>query len=299
MREASGTRAVRSFQPHALTCCRPPRESSASRLTELNHNSPVLPDEAPPPRRHLAALSASILAHVALIGMIIYFAPRLPDAGHDWVLAYLVEMGNGSGNTPGGGKGSLEVRVSLTPMPEAPLPSESPERPAANLSIDDQTEPSRRADAMASLTARSIRPHSRSAANIGGGPSADGGPHSGSGTGGLSGGTGEGGGIGSGIGAGGGGGGLQVAHADYGANPAPPYPARSRRRAEEGTVTLHVLVAMDGSVERAEIEESSGFDDLDRSALETVRRRWRFMPAHRGHQSVESWVLVPIKFALQ
>src|SRR5208282_3677243 len=163
-----------SFQPHALTCCRPPRESSASRLTELNHNSPVLPDEAPPPRRHLAALSASILAHAALIGMIIYFAPRPPDGGHDWVLAYLVEMGNGSGNTPGGGPPA--VRVSLTPMPEAPLPSDSPEPPAANLSIDDPAETTRRADAMASLTARSIRPHPRRAANTGGGSSADGGP---------------------------------------------------------------------------------------------------------------------------
>ncbi|MGO9606756.1 MAG: energy transducer TonB [Candidatus Binataceae bacterium] len=266
-------------------------------MTELNHNSSVVLDEGPPPRRHLVALGASILAHVALIAMIIYLAPRPPDGGHDWVLAYLVEMGNGSGNTPGGGKGPLDVRMSLTPMPEAPMRSESPERTAANVSIDDPAEAARRADAMASLNAAALRPHIRRAANGAESSLDGGGAHSGSGGSGLPGGTGEGSGAGSGIGAGGGG--LQVAHADYGANPAPPYPARSRRRAEEGTVTLHVLVAIDGSVERAEIAESSGFDDLDRSALETVRRRWRFMPAHRGRQSVESWVLVPIKFALQ
>ena len=65
-------------------------------------------------------------------------------------------------------------------------------------------------------------------------------------------------------------------------------------------MTLHVLVAIDGSVERIEIAESSGFDDLDRSALDTVRKRWRFVPAKRsdGHP-VESWVLVPIRFALR
>jgi len=93
---------------------------------------------------------------------------------------------------------------------------------------------------------------------------------------------------------------LQVAHADYRANPAPPYPARSREREEQGTVTLHILVAADGSVKRIEIAESSGFRDLDLSALETVRKQWRFLPARRrdGH-TVESWVLVPIRFALR
>src|SRR5258708_5593929 len=52
------------------------------------------------------------------------------------------------------------------------------------------------------------------------------------------------------------------------------------------------------SVERAEIADSSGFDSLDDAALDTVRSRWRFVPARHAGLAVESWVLVPIRFAL-
>ena len=89
-----------------------------------------------------------------------------------------------------------------------------------------------------------------------------------------------------------------LAHADYASNPPPNYPASARRRAQQGTVTVRVLVGADGSVERAEVSDSSGFDSLDDAALETVRSRWRFVPARHGGIAVESWVLVPIRFAL-
>ncbi len=78
----------------------------------------------------------------------------------------------------------------------------------------------------------------------------------------------------------------------------PIYPAVARRREQQGTVTVRVLVGADGSVERAEIADSSGFDALDDAALDTVRSRWRFVPARRAGLAVESWVLVPIRFAL-
>jgi len=89
-----------------------------------------------------------------------------------------------------------------------------------------------------------------------------------------------------------------IAHADYGKNPPPAYPAIARRRAQQGTVTIRVLVDIDGVVQRAEIAESSGFDVLDDAAIETVRRRWRFVPARSAGNPIESWVLVPIRFAL-
>ncbi|MGC2306279.1 energy transducer TonB, partial [Candidatus Binatus sp.] len=89
-----------------------------------------------------------------------------------------------------------------------------------------------------------------------------------------------------------------LAHADYASNPPPIYPAVARRREQQGTVTVKVLVGADGSVERAEIADSSGFDALDDAALDTVRSRWRFVPARRAGLAVESWVLVPIRFAL-
>ena len=63
-------------------------------------------------------------------------------------------------------------------------------------------------------------------------------------------------------------------------------------------MTIRVLVDVDGVVQRAEIAESSGFDVLDDAAIETVRRRWRFVPARSSGTPIESWVLVPIRFAL-
>jgi len=93
--------------------------------------------------------------------------------------------------------------------------------------------------------------------------------------------------------------GTSIAHADYGNNPPPTYPAIARRHEQQGIVTIRVLVGIDGLVQRAEIAESSGFDVLDDAAIETVRRRWRFIPARRGGTAIESWVLVPIRFALK
>ena len=89
------------------------------------------------------------------------------------------------------------------------------------------------------------------------------------------------------------------AHALYGANPAPAYPERARRDNQQGTVLLRVLVEADGSVARVEVAQSSGFDALDRAAADTVRTRWRFVPAHRDGANAASWVLVPIRFALR
>lgn len=86
--------------------------------------------------------------------------------------------------------------------------------------------------------------------------------------------------------------------ASYLANPKPPYPRSARRNGEAGKVILKVLVTREGLAERVELESSSGFDALDRSALETVKR-WRFTPATRGDEPVEAWVRVPIEFRLE
>ena len=222
--------------------------------------------------------------------MILYFAPRIPEH-HDWVLAYLVEMGPGNGGTAGGGSKSADMRMELTPMPPGASRdsdfSDVPALAAKAIASEPTADPAVRSTAMESLTTADIRD------GHGSGRGGHRGFSSGSG-------GGAGSAAGSGTGDSSGGGGLQVAHADYGASPAPAYPARSRRRAEQGTVTLHILIAADGSVERIEIVESSGFDDLDESALETVRSRWRFVPARRSDgRPVESWVLVPIRFALR
>lgn len=87
-------------------------------------------------------------------------------------------------------------------------------------------------------------------------------------------------------------------NADYLNNPAPHYPALSRRLGEEGRVVLRVFVDARGIPARIELRSSSGHDRLDGVALDTVRQ-WKFVPARRGDQAISAWVLVPISFSLR
>ena len=80
-------------------------------------------------------------------------------------------------------------------------------------------------------------------------------------------------------------------------NPKPPYPEFARRRGYEGTVRLKVEVLASGRVGRIWVKESSGYEILDRSALETIRD-WRFIPARFGGIPVKSTVIIPVKFQL-
>lgn len=86
--------------------------------------------------------------------------------------------------------------------------------------------------------------------------------------------------------------------ADYLQNPAPAYPALSRRLREEGRVVLRVLVDASGRATQMEIRQSSSFPRLDDAAQEAVRR-WKFIPARQGQDTVSAWVLVPIVFKLK
>jgi protein TonB len=86
--------------------------------------------------------------------------------------------------------------------------------------------------------------------------------------------------------------------ADYLHNPAPAYPAQSRRLKEEGTVLLLVRVSDQGTPLSVEIRTSSGFERLDEAGLQAVRQ-WRFVPAKRGTENVAASVLVPIQFKRQ
>jgi protein TonB len=85
--------------------------------------------------------------------------------------------------------------------------------------------------------------------------------------------------------------------ADYLHNPAPAYPRAARRSGDQGRVLLKVLVSAKGTASAVELETSSGHARLDEAALETVRQ-WRFVPARRGSETVDDWVLVPIVFRL-
>ena len=87
-------------------------------------------------------------------------------------------------------------------------------------------------------------------------------------------------------------------NAAYLQNPLPRYPAAARRAGEQGTVMLRVLVSRDGTAARVEIDKSSGSPHLDAAARETVKA-WRFAPARRGGEAIESRVVVPVVFRLE
>ncbi len=81
-------------------------------------------------------------------------------------------------------------------------------------------------------------------------------------------------------------------------NPAPAYPALSRRLGEEGKVVLRVFVNERGLPDDVQVRTSSGHSRLDGAALDSVRH-WQFVPARRGDTAVGAWVLVPVSFSLR
>jgi protein TonB len=85
--------------------------------------------------------------------------------------------------------------------------------------------------------------------------------------------------------------------ADYLNNPKPSYPAMSRRLGEQGNVVVHTLIGADGVPQKAEILRSSGFERLDRAALETALK-WRYLPGKRAGVAEAMWFKVPLRFVL-
>lgn len=85
--------------------------------------------------------------------------------------------------------------------------------------------------------------------------------------------------------------------ASYLDNPAPAYPAMSRKLQEQGRVLLRVFVSPAGKADRIELQRSSGYSRLDDAAQHAVKS-WRFVPATQGGQPIAAWVVVPLSFSL-
>ena len=123
----------------------------------------------------------------------------------------------------------------------------------------------------------------------------------GSGTGTGANGGGEGGGEGSGSGAGNGAG---SGSADLSRGPVlssyhKVYPASARSAGEEGSVLVGVTVSPSSGVTEAWLEESSGYDRLDRAALQSVRQG-QFQPAlDRTGQPITSTARIRVRYSLE
>lgn len=79
---------------------------------------------------------------------------------------------------------------------------------------------------------------------------------------------------------------------------APSYPMGSRRKREEGTVVLRVIVSPEGRVTDVVVQQSSGYPALDSAALAAVRK-WRWSPTLRDGRQVSVTGLVRIPFTLR
>lgn len=86
--------------------------------------------------------------------------------------------------------------------------------------------------------------------------------------------------------------------ANYAHNPKPEYPTIAKSRGWQGKVLLRVQVSAEGLSDTVAVEQSSGHEMLDESALQAVKQ-WKFIPAKRGDTPVASSVIVPIIFTLR
>ncbi|HLS50477.1 MAG TPA: energy transducer TonB, partial [Burkholderiaceae bacterium] len=89
-----------------------------------------------------------------------------------------------------------------------------------------------------------------------------------------------------------------IAQVDYaGRRPMPNYPRASQRRGETGRVVIRVLISPTGSVENASVQQSSGFDRLDRSALAAAKQA-RFKPHTENGLAKQALADIPFDFVL-
>ncbi len=91
---------------------------------------------------------------------------------------------------------------------------------------------------------------------------------------------------------------LPSSDADYLHNPKPSYPAMSKRLGEQGKVMVRVFIGVDGLPEKAEIKKSSGYERLDKSALEYILQ-CRFVAGKVNGTPQPMWYEAPVNYVLE
>jgi periplasmic protein TonB len=254
----------------------------------------AIPNE--PAARLTTALVASIALHAVVLGFLLTHvdAPPLPEETPVILLPLTIE------GTGGGGGGPLPGPPEPPAGPPEPDPAPAAPAPAVPPTVVPKltVPPPKKVVKPKKPAPPKEEPKSADVATAApsGDSSATGTGTAAAGTGTGTGSGGGGGGAGTGDGTGGdGSGGARPAH---GSNPKPPYPIAARRLGQQGVVMLEVVVRPDGQAGAVRVRKSSGHPMLDDSAVETVRARWRFIPAKRNGEPIEATVTFPIRFQL-
>ena len=86
--------------------------------------------------------------------------------------------------------------------------------------------------------------------------------------------------------------------ADANACAKPDYPVRAARMGETGTVTLALLVGVDGKVTGSKVQKSSGSKDLDRAAVSALSL-CKFKPATNNGVPEQAWGQIAYVWTLE
>ncbi|MEQ4616916.1 MAG: energy transducer TonB [Corticimicrobacter sp.] len=90
-----------------------------------------------------------------------------------------------------------------------------------------------------------------------------------------------------------------IGRVDYmGRRPEPVYPRASLQRREQGEVIVRVLINVEGYVDKATVQRSSGHDRLDRSALDASYKA-RFRPYTENGIPYPALADIPFNFVLR
>lgn len=92
---------------------------------------------------------------------------------------------------------------------------------------------------------------------------------------------------------------VVVSHLDYdGSPPRPVYPQHALRARQQGLVVIRVVIGKDGSVVRADVRRSSGFELLDAAAVSAALRT-KFHPYSRNGIAFSASADLPFNFVVK
>ncbi|MDR6962437.1 energy transducer TonB [Shewanella putrefaciens] len=77
-----------------------------------------------------------------------------------------------------------------------------------------------------------------------------------------------------------------------------PYPKMAKRLRQQGVALLKVKVSEQGECLQVALVSSSGFDLLDRAAMDYAKS-WLFESAHKNGEKVSAWVEIPVHFSIR